>query len=238
MTLSPLAIAGWLLRFLLVALVVVPARAADAPPGPAVDATRIEAFVREGCPHCAKAEEFLAQLQQGAARAVDRDPRRAEGAGGARSAEGTRTADQHRHGARARDPRSRSVDRRLLARSEHGRADPRCAGRPARRGAGRRGRRPATPRSRSPARKGRTPPTKEFAITLFGRTDHARRRRPARVHRDDGPARRLQSLFDVGAAADDLAARAAERPQAHGRHRRHLRARRRASPTSSSWRPG
>ncbi len=36
------------------------AAAADA----AVDPNRIEAFVREGCPHCAKAEEFLAQLQK------------------------------------------------------------------------------------------------------------------------------------------------------------------------------
>ena len=43
---------------------VAPAHAADAPPGPAADANRIEAFVREGCPHCAKAEEFLAQLQK------------------------------------------------------------------------------------------------------------------------------------------------------------------------------
>jgi glutaredoxin len=31
-------------------------------PAPQVRAVRIEAFVREGCPHCAKAEEFLAQL--------------------------------------------------------------------------------------------------------------------------------------------------------------------------------
>jgi glutaredoxin len=63
-TFSPLAIAGWLLRVLLVALLVVPAHAADTPPGPATDPNRIEAFVREGCPHCAKAEEFLAQLQK------------------------------------------------------------------------------------------------------------------------------------------------------------------------------
>ena len=64
MTRSPLAIAGWLLRFLLAALLVASAHAADAPPGPAADATRIEVFVREGCPHCAKAEQFLAQLQK------------------------------------------------------------------------------------------------------------------------------------------------------------------------------
>jgi glutaredoxin len=59
--LSPLALAGWLLRLLLAAFLVVPAHAADAPPA---DETRIEVFVREGCPHCAKAEEFLAQLQK------------------------------------------------------------------------------------------------------------------------------------------------------------------------------
>ena len=61
MPLSPLALAGWLLRLLLAALLAVPAHAADAPPA---DETRIEVFVREGCPHCAKAEEFLAQLQK------------------------------------------------------------------------------------------------------------------------------------------------------------------------------
>jgi glutaredoxin len=62
--LSPLAVAGWLLRCLLAALLITPAHAADTPTGPAADAIRIEAFVREGCPHCAKAEEFLAQLQK------------------------------------------------------------------------------------------------------------------------------------------------------------------------------
>ncbi|MGE5162002.1 MAG: glutaredoxin domain-containing protein [Betaproteobacteria bacterium] len=63
MPLSPLAIAGWLLRLLLAAfaLLAAPLHASDAPP---VDEARIEAFVREGCPHCAKAEEFLAQLQK------------------------------------------------------------------------------------------------------------------------------------------------------------------------------
>ena len=59
--LSPLALAGWFLRLLLAAIVLLPAHAADAPP---VDEDRIEVFVREGCPHCAKAEEFLAQLQK------------------------------------------------------------------------------------------------------------------------------------------------------------------------------
>ena len=39
--------------------------AAVAPPAPAAsDPITIEAFVRESCPHCAKAEEFLAQLQK------------------------------------------------------------------------------------------------------------------------------------------------------------------------------
>jgi glutaredoxin len=39
--------------------------AAVAPPASAAsDPITIEAFVREGCPHCAKAEEFLAQLQK------------------------------------------------------------------------------------------------------------------------------------------------------------------------------
>ena len=38
--------------------------AAAEPAVNAADAHRIEAFVREGCPHCAKAEEFLARLGQ------------------------------------------------------------------------------------------------------------------------------------------------------------------------------
>jgi glutaredoxin len=59
--LSPLALAGWFLRLLLAAIVLLPAHAAAAPP---LDEDRIEVFVREGCPHCAKAEEFLAQLQK------------------------------------------------------------------------------------------------------------------------------------------------------------------------------
>jgi len=62
--LSPLAIAGWLLRCLLAVILVTPAHAADAPPGLAAEVNRIEVFVREGCPHCANAEEFLAQLQK------------------------------------------------------------------------------------------------------------------------------------------------------------------------------
>ena len=50
MPLSPLAIAGWFLRCLLAAILLTPAHAADAPAGPAAEAIRIEAFVREGCP--------------------------------------------------------------------------------------------------------------------------------------------------------------------------------------------
>lgn len=47
-----------------------PAWAQTAPPSPPAAAsaaqsqTRMEVFVRDGCPHCAKAEEFLHQLQQ------------------------------------------------------------------------------------------------------------------------------------------------------------------------------
>jgi glutaredoxin len=37
--------------------------AVDAPHGAAVPAPDIELFVRDGCPHCAKAEEFLSKLQ-------------------------------------------------------------------------------------------------------------------------------------------------------------------------------
>jgi glutaredoxin len=58
---------GWFfgLLFSLLAFLPLPsAHAADTPPTPAVDANRIEAFVREGCPHCAAAEAFLAQLQK------------------------------------------------------------------------------------------------------------------------------------------------------------------------------
>jgi glutaredoxin len=62
--LSPFAIAGWLLRCLLAVVLVTPAHAADATPGLAAEATRIEFFVREGCPHCGNAEEFLTQLQK------------------------------------------------------------------------------------------------------------------------------------------------------------------------------
>ena len=61
MPLSPPTVAGWFLRLLLAAFLVLPSHATDASPA---DENRIEAFVREGCPHCAKAEEFLAQLQR------------------------------------------------------------------------------------------------------------------------------------------------------------------------------
>jgi glutaredoxin len=53
-----------LFRLLLAAVVVVPAPAAAQAPPAGANADRIEAFVREGCPHCAKAEEFLAQLNK------------------------------------------------------------------------------------------------------------------------------------------------------------------------------
>jgi glutaredoxin len=49
---------------LLVVAVVVSAPAAAQAPSAGGKADRIEAFVREGCPHCAKAEEFLAQLHK------------------------------------------------------------------------------------------------------------------------------------------------------------------------------
>ncbi|MCE2971601.1 MAG: glutaredoxin, partial [Burkholderiales bacterium] len=54
--------AGWphWLVALWLALAAGIAWAADAPAAP--DANKIEVFVREGCPHCAKAEEFLGQL--------------------------------------------------------------------------------------------------------------------------------------------------------------------------------
>jgi glutaredoxin len=50
------------LALLLLALAVLLAAAAPASAQTAAAAGTIEVFVREGCPHCAKAEEFLAQL--------------------------------------------------------------------------------------------------------------------------------------------------------------------------------
>jgi len=58
------AFVGWLLRLLLAVLLGAPAHAADSAATSRIESDRIEAFVREGCPHCAKAEEFLAQLQK------------------------------------------------------------------------------------------------------------------------------------------------------------------------------
>jgi glutaredoxin len=55
---------GWLCRLLFAIVLAAPLHAAAAPDPAAADPQRIEAFVREGCPHCAKAEEFLAQLQR------------------------------------------------------------------------------------------------------------------------------------------------------------------------------
>jgi glutaredoxin len=52
-----------LLRLFLLLFASFPALAATAA-GDTVSASGVEAFVREGCPHCAKAEEFLAQLQK------------------------------------------------------------------------------------------------------------------------------------------------------------------------------
>jgi glutaredoxin len=60
--------AGLLGRAFLAALVfawTILAYAAPTTPGaPAAEADRIELFVREGCPHCASAEEFLARLEK------------------------------------------------------------------------------------------------------------------------------------------------------------------------------
>jgi glutaredoxin len=62
-TASTLSLAGRLLRLCLLLFAALPALAAP-PSDPPAPAQAIEAFVREGCPHCAKAEEFLAQLQK------------------------------------------------------------------------------------------------------------------------------------------------------------------------------
>jgi glutaredoxin len=51
-------------RFLLAAILVAGSLAAAQGPSASPEPERIEAFVREGCPHCAKAEEFLAQLNK------------------------------------------------------------------------------------------------------------------------------------------------------------------------------
>ena len=59
----PHAIVVCFFRFLFAATVLASTLAAAQPPSASANAERIEAFVREGCPHCAKAEEFLAALQ-------------------------------------------------------------------------------------------------------------------------------------------------------------------------------
>ena len=64
MTGSLSVLSGWLCRFLLVLAPLLPGSAPAATGTPPADVQRIEVFVREGCPHCAKAEEFLAQLQK------------------------------------------------------------------------------------------------------------------------------------------------------------------------------
>jgi glutaredoxin len=77
--LSPLAraarIALALLAALVLALSAAGAAAAAGAKGESTGGTTIEAFVREGCPHCAKAEEFLARLsmEQPELRIVIRD---------------------------------------------------------------------------------------------------------------------------------------------------------------------
>lgn len=58
------AVIARLVCFLLAAAFSVAAPAAAEVPPASADAQRIEVFVREGCPHCAKAEEFLAQLNK------------------------------------------------------------------------------------------------------------------------------------------------------------------------------
>ncbi|MGZ8981583.1 MAG: glutaredoxin family protein [Burkholderiaceae bacterium] len=60
----PHAVVAHFFRFLLAILVSASSLAAAQPPAESARADRIEAFVREGCPHCAKAEEFLAQLNK------------------------------------------------------------------------------------------------------------------------------------------------------------------------------
>jgi glutaredoxin len=61
---SPHAVVACLVRLLLAATFFASSQAAAQPPSDSANAERIEAFVREGCPHCAKAEEFLAQLNK------------------------------------------------------------------------------------------------------------------------------------------------------------------------------
>ena len=60
----PHAVVVCFFRFLFAATVLASTLAAAQPPSASANAERIEAFVREGCPHCAKAEEFLAQLHK------------------------------------------------------------------------------------------------------------------------------------------------------------------------------
>ena len=61
---SPASFAGCLLRAVLAVLIFLATQSAGAADAPVADPNRIEAFVREGCPHCAKAEDFLGQLQK------------------------------------------------------------------------------------------------------------------------------------------------------------------------------
>jgi len=63
---SQTGLGRWLVRGLqaLLGLLLCGGLAAGVHAAGSADAATIEAFVREGCPHCAKAEEFLARLQQ------------------------------------------------------------------------------------------------------------------------------------------------------------------------------
>jgi glutaredoxin len=58
------SVVAHLFRILLAAALFASISAAAQPSSGSANAERIEAFVREGCPHCAKAEEFLAQLNK------------------------------------------------------------------------------------------------------------------------------------------------------------------------------
>ena len=57
-------VVAFLFRILIAAIVPASAAVWAQAPSDAINAERIEAFVREGCPHCAKAEEFLSQLHK------------------------------------------------------------------------------------------------------------------------------------------------------------------------------
>ncbi len=127
--------------------------------------------MREGCPHCAKAEEFLAQLSKERPVADDRGARRAEGAAALDRLKelAQQTGTGNRPG--SRDLRARTIDRRLLAGGGHRQADPPGARRPARGG-----RRPTAAGTCEAEESLACPKGPEaaadegFSVTLFGRT--------------------------------------------------------------------